>query len=213
MTQIISLTFNAVQENTYIVYDEDSHDAIVFDPGCFTNAEENTLRETIEEHGLTVTKLINTHCHFDHVFGNAFVKNEYRVELGLHELEVPVLEMAPMVVSMYGMPPMTPSPPADYLIKEGDVIELGEARFEVLLCPGHSPGSLCFYNRGEGYVIAGDVLFQGSIGRTDLPGGDHKTLLKSIRRQLLPLPDGVRVLPGHGGATTIGAERRDNPFL
>ncbi|NJC27486.1 MBL fold metallo-hydrolase [Neolewinella antarctica] len=213
MTRIIKLTFNPVQENTYIVYDEDTLDAIIFDPGCYDNAEETKLRETIEEHGLTPVKLINTHCHFDHIFGNAFVKSEYRLKLGIHELEEQILRAAPQVVSMYGMPPMTPSPDPDYFIKEGDVIELGDARLEVLLCPGHSPGSLCFYNRGESYLIAGDVLFHRSIGRTDLPLGDHKTLIKSIKNKLLPLPDDVRVYPGHGEATTIGEERRENPFL
>ena len=196
-----------------MVYHRETREAIIFDPGCFTPAEEQGLVKALDAEGLKPVKLINTHCHFDHVFGNAFVKDKYGLELGIHELEVPVLEMAPVVVNMYGMPPMQASPPADYFIDEGDVIELGDARLEVLLCPGHSPGSLCFYNRGEGYIIAGDVLFHRSIGRTDLPGGDHKTLLKSIRRKLLPLPDEVRVYPGHGEATTIGEERRENPFL
>ena len=213
MTEILSFTFNAVQENTYVVYHRETREAIVFDPGCFTPAEEQRLVDALKTKDLEPTKLINTHCHFDHVFGNAFVKDKYGLELGIHELEAPVLEMAPVVVNMYGMPPMQASPPADYFINEGDVIELGDARLEVLLCPGHSPGSLCFYNRGEGYIIAGDVLFHRSIGRTDLPGGDHKTLLKSIRRKLMPLPDEVRVYPGHGQATTIGEERRENPFL
>lgn len=213
MTEILSLTFNPVQENTYIVFDTESKEAIIFDPGCYTNAEEKRLAETIAQHQLKPVKLINTHCHFDHIFGNAFVKHTYGLDLGLHEFEAQILEAAPQVVRMYGMMPMTPSPPADYFIKEGEVISLGEARLEVLFCPGHSPGSLCFYNRGEGYVIAGDVLFHRSIGRTDLPLGDHKTLLKSIKRKLLPLADEVRVYPGHGQPTTIGEERRENPFI
>ncbi|OAV43506.1 MBL fold metallo-hydrolase [Lewinella sp. 4G2] len=212
-TSIVTLTFNAVQENTYIVYDDDTREAIIFDPGCFSNAEEQELSKAIEDRDLKPVKLINTHCHFDHVFGNAFVKEKYGLELGIHELEAPILEAAPLVVSMYGMPPMTASPPADHFIQEGDVISLGEARFEVLFCPGHSPGSICFYNRGEAYVIAGDVLFHRSIGRTDLPGGDHKTLLRSIKRELLVLDDNVRVYPGHGEPTTIGEERRENPFF
>ena len=213
MTEVISLTFNAVQENTYIVYHRRTKEAIVFDPGCYDPAEERRLDQTIDELGLKPVKLINTHCHFDHIFGNAYVAKKYDLELGIHEEELPILQSAPMVVNRYGMPSMTPSPAADYFIKAGEVIELGDARFEVLLCPGHSPGSLCFYNRGEDYLIAGDVLFQRSIGRTDLPGGDHETLLRSIRTQLLPLPDAVRVYPGHGPSTTIGEERRENPFL
>lgn len=213
MTAILTLTFNPVQENTYIVYDQETRDAIIFDPGCFGEEEEKTLRDTIAEHSLKPVKLINTHCHFDHIFGNAMVAEEYGLDLGIHELEVPVLQAGPTTVAMYGMPPMRTSPEASYFIKEGDVIALGEARLEVLFCPGHSPGSICFYNRGEGYVIAGDVLFQRSIGRTDLPGGDHKTLIKSIKSKLLPLADDVKVYPGHGAPTTIGEERRENPFL
>ena len=213
MTDIISLTFNAVAENTYVVYDTTTREAIIFDPGCNSPAEERELVGAIETHRLTPVKLINTHCHFDHVFGNAFVKKHYGLELGFHELEVPVLEMGPVVVQMYGMPPMTPSPPADYFIAEGETVMLGENRFEVLFCPGHSPGSLCFYNAAEEYAIAGDVLFRESIGRTDLPGGDHQTLLGSIHTRLLPLPDETKIYPGHGPATTIGHERRNNPFL
>jgi glyoxylase-like metal-dependent hydrolase (beta-lactamase superfamily II) len=213
MTQVLSLTFNPVAENTYIVYDTDTCEAIIFDPGCFTNAEEAELVRVLEANKLRPVQLINTHCHFDHVFGNAFVVEKYGLRLGIHELEKPVLEMAPAVVNMYGMPPMVASPAADYFIAEGETIVLGENSFEVLFCPGHSPGSLCFYNKAEGYVIAGDVLFDGSVGRTDLPGGDHQTLIGSILTRLMPLPDETVVYPGHGGKTTIGKERRSNPFL
>ena len=213
MTKLLTLTLNPVQENTYVLFDVDTKEAIIFDPGCYTPAEEKQLQKLIEANDLKPVKLINTHCHFDHIFGNAWAKQTYDLKLGIHELEAPILEAAPVVVNMYGMAPMTPSPPADYFIKEGDVIELGEARLEVLLCPGHSPGSLCFYNRGENYLIAGDVLFHRSIGRTDLPGGDHKTLIRSIKNKLMPLPDGVKVYPGHGEPTTIGEERKENPFF
>lgn len=213
MTSVLSLTQNAVQENTYLVYDEDSRETVVFDPGCFTVAEEKELVATIDRLDLRPVKLINTHCHFDHIFGNAFVREKYGLELGIHPLEKQILTAAPMVVQVYGMPPMTPSPPPDYFINEGDTIALGEANFEVLFCPGHSPGSICFYNAAEGYVIAGDVLFRRSIGRTDLPLGDHTALIGSIKTKLMPLPDGVVVYPGHGPSTTIGEERLENPFL
>ncbi|MFK8164436.1 MAG: MBL fold metallo-hydrolase [Lewinella sp.] len=213
MTTVLSLTFNPVSENTYLVFDNETRETIIFDPGCLSPTEEQELVETIEARQLKPVKLINTHCHFDHIFGNAFIKDKYGLELGLHELEAPILEMAPVVVNMYGMPPMTPSPPADYFINEGDTIVLGDTSFEVLFCPGHSPGSICFYNKAEGYVIAGDVLFDGSIGRTDLPGGDHQTLIGSILTKLMPLPDETKVYPGHGGPTTIGKERTSNPFL
>lgn len=213
MTTILSLTFNPVAENTYLVFDNETRETIIFDPGCFTNAEEALLVKAIEEHQLKPVKLINTHCHFDHVFGNDFVMKTYGLRLGIHELEKDILQLAPVVVNMYGMPPMTPSPPADYFINAGETITLGSASLNVLFCPGHSPGSICFHNAAEKYLIAGDVLFAGSIGRTDLPGGDHQTLLGSIITQLLPLPDETVVWPGHGGKTTIGNERAGNPFL
>lgn len=213
MTTVLSLPFNPVQENTYIVYDNDTRECIIFDPGCYTPAEEQKLVATIEEHQLKPVKLINTHCHFDHIFGNDFVAKKYGLKLGIHELETTVLEMGPVTVQMYGLPPMTPSPPADYFIAEGDTITLGDNTFSVLFCPGHSPGSICFHNAADGYVIAGDVLFDGSIGRTDLPGGDHQTLIGSILTKLMPLPDNTVVYPGHGGSTTIGKERVSNPFL
>ncbi|MBB4078953.1 glyoxylase-like metal-dependent hydrolase (beta-lactamase superfamily II) [Lewinella aquimaris] len=213
MTNVLALTQNPVQENTYLVYDTDTKEAIIFDPGCFTPAEERELVATIDELGLKPVHLINTHCHFDHVFGNAFVMDRYGLKLGIHPLEEQVLEAAPMIVQAYGMPPMTPSPKPDYFINEGDTVSLGETTFEVLFCPGHSPGSICFYNRTEGYVIAGDVLFRRSIGRTDLPLGDHDALIGSILTKLMPLPDETVVYPGHGPSTTIGEERRENPFL
>ncbi|MCP9234439.1 MBL fold metallo-hydrolase [Lewinella sp. JB7] len=213
MTTVVSLTQNPVQENTYLVYDTDTKEAIIFDPGCFTPAEERELVATIDRLGLKPVKLINTHCHFDHVFGNAFVVQQYGLQLGIHPLEEQVLEAAPMIVQAYGIPPMTPSPAPDYFIHEGDTVRLGENSFEVLFCPGHSPGSICFYNRKEGYVIAGDVLFRRSIGRTDLPLGDHDALIGSILTKLMPLADETVVYPGHGPATTIGEERRENPFL
>ncbi|MBC6996273.1 MBL fold metallo-hydrolase [Neolewinella lacunae] len=213
MTKVLPLTFNAFQENTYVVYDEATRDAIIFDPGCSTPAEERKLVKVISDYELRPVRLINTHCHLDHVFGNAFVASTYGLELGMHELEVPVLEMVPVVIDHYGLPPMTPSPKASYFIAEGEEIALGSATFRVLFCPGHSPGSICFYNAEDGYVIAGDVLFQGSIGRTDLPGGDYDTLIGSIMVNLLPLPAATVVWPGHGGSTTIGEEKRSNPFL
>jgi hydroxyacylglutathione hydrolase len=211
--EVLSLTFNAVQENTYLVYDPETLETIIFDPGCYSNAEEERLVNTIQERGLKPTQLINTHCHFDHIFGNAFVKETYDLDLGIHPLEQPILEMAPLIVSTYGMPPMTSSPPPDYFINEGDVVKLGDYYFQVLLCPGHSPGSLCFYQPEAGFVIGGDVLFRNSIGRTDLPGGDLQTLLGGIVTKLFPLPEETVVYPGHGPSTTIGYEKENNPFV
>lgn len=213
MTKVLSFTFNPFQENTYVVYETESLAAIIFDPGCLSGQEEQQLATAIAELGLRPTKLINTHCHLDHVFGNSFVAETYGLELGIHPLEQQLLERSPAIGQAYGLPPMKPSPAPAYFLEEGEQIHLGEAVFDILLTPGHSPGSLCFYNAKEAYCIAGDVLFQGSIGRTDLPGGDYDTLIGSILAKLMRLPDETIVYSGHGPSTTIGEERRSNPFL
>ena len=212
-TKVLTLTFNPVQENTYVVFDAATREAVIFDPGCYTPREEEQLQREIEGLDLKPVRLVNTHCHFDHVLGNAWVAATYGLELGTHPLAVQELNMVPMVMELYRMPPVAAEPQPGYFLNEGDTFTLGEATFEVLFCPGHSPGSICFYNREEGYLIGGDVLFRRSIGRTDLPGGDHQTLLGSIVTKLLPLPDETVVYPGHGEVTTIGEERRENPFL
>lgn len=212
MTNVVKLTFNDFQENTYILYD-DTKEAVIFDPGCFRRHEEEELADKIRELALRPVRLINTHCHLDHVFGNKFVADQYRLGLEIHRGELKVLEAVPQVCMMYGLPPAAPSPTPSRFIEAGEVIEFGETQLEVLLTPGHSPASLSFYCRESGFVIAGDVLFYGSIGRTDLPGGDFATLISSIREQLLVLPEDTIVYPGHGQHTTIGFERDHNPFL
>lgn len=213
MTKVFMLTFNPFQENTYVVYETESQEAIIFDPGCLSQQEEQQLQAAIAERGLKPVKLINTHCHLDHVFGNRFVADTYELELGIHPLEQMLLERAPAIGQAYGIPPMKPSPAPAYFLEEGQQLQLGDATFDILLTPGHSPGSLCFYNAKEAYCIVGDVLFNGSIGRTDLPGGDYDALIGSILAKLLRLPNETIVYPGHGPSTTIGEERRSNPFL
>jgi|GEM_PF-57315 len=212
MTQVLGLTFNSFQENMYLVYD-DTGECVIFDPGCNSTEEQNTLVEVIESKKLKPVRLINTHCHLDHVFGNHFVAKTYGLELEIHEGEVPVLEAVPRVCKMYGIPMMHQSPEAGRFIEVGETIEFGASKLEVLFTPGHSPASLSFYCAEAGFVIAGDVLFMQSIGRTDLPGGDMATLLRSIREQIFPLGDDVKVFPGHGPMTTVGYEKLNNPFL
>lgn len=212
MTYVVGLTFNPFQENTYIVYD-DTKSCVIFDPGCLQNAEQQALVDKINELGLTPVRLINTHCHLDHVFGNKFVSEKYQLPLEIHEGELQVLKSAPVAAQMYGIPYPELSPDPGSYIKEGEVIEFGETKLQALFTPGHSPASLSFYCETAGFVIAGDVLFQGSIGRTDLPGGDYDTLIKSIREQMFTLPDNVEVYPGHGPSTTIGFEKKHNPFF
>lgn len=213
VTKVFSLTLNAFQENTYVVYETNSGEAIIFDPGCSTATEQQRLIAEIDRLNIKPVRLINTHCHLDHVFGNAFIARKYHLDLGIHRLEAPLLEAAPRIAAGYGLPPMEPSPPPAYFLEEGEELTLGTSTFQLLLTPGHSPGSLCFYNEADKYCIAGDVLFANSIGRTDLPGGDYDTLMGSIHGKLMPLPDDTVVYPGHGPATTIGAERKGNPFL
>jgi len=211
MIEIQYFAVNPLQENTYLLINE-KKDCIIIDPGCYFEEERKELLEYIEKEGLNVTRLLNTHCHFDHIFGNRLVANTYQVGLEIHRLEQAVLDRSPQVGVMYNIP-FEPSPmPARY-IEEGEKILFGQHELEVLFTPGHSPGSISFYCAEEGFVISGDVLFYQSIGRTDLPGGHHETLLNSIRQQLFVLPDGVKVYPGHGQPTTIGFEKQHNPFL
>lgn len=211
MLHLQSFTFNAFLENTYVLYD-DSKEAIIFDPGCFDNDEKHTLTSFILAEGLKVTKLINTHCHIDHVLGNAFVKRQYDVPLLVHKQELPVLKSVSVYASNYGFPGYEPTLP-DGFLEENQIITIGSHELTCLFVPGHSPGHLVIYNEEHKICIAGDTLFQDSIGRTDLPGGDHQTLLSHIKKVLFSLPDDTQVFPGHGGATTIGYEKTYNPFV
>ena len=161
---------------------------------------------------LKPVRLINTHCHIDHVLGNAWVLKQYGLYPEAHRGEIPVLQSCERVAQMYGIP-YIPSPPIASFLEAGDTISLGDQLLDVLFCPGHSPASICLYWKAGKLIIAGDVLFHRSIGRTDLPGGDYDTLIESIETQLMVLEDDVTVYPGHGIPTTIGDERRFNPFL
>ena len=212
MAEVLSFTYNPFSENTYVVYD-DTKECVIFDPGCYTSTERNAFQAKIEELGLKPVRLINTHCHIDHVFGNALVNRAYGLELEIHRGEIPVLESVPMVGQMYGIPIPDPSPAATKFIEEDDVISFGNTILRAIFTPGHSPASLSFFCEQDRFLIAGDVLFEGSIGRTDLPGGDHTILINVIKEKLFPLGDDVVVYSGHGGATTIQAERLTNPFL
>lgn len=212
MADVVGLTFNPFQENTYIVFDE-TRECIIFDPGCSNQQERKQLMRTIEEKKLKPVRLINTHCHIDHVLGNHFIHDTYGLELEIHQGELPVLQAVPMVADMYGIPYPDPSPEPGRYIEADEIITFGNTRLQALLTPGHSPASLSFYCAEDQFLIAGDVLFYGSIGRTDLPGGNHATLIRSIVEKLLVLDDVVRVYPGHMQSTTIGFERVNNPFL
>ena len=206
------MTMNDFFENTFILSCTETREAIIVDPGCNSASEREALVQLIQENDLNPVLLVNTHCHLDHVFGNAFVKDNYNIPFTFHRDEVPVYKAVPIMSNMYGLP-IDDLPEPDYFLDLNSPIAFGHVKLSILFTPGHSPGSVSLYNEDDQYVIAGDVLFQHSIGRTDLPGGDHSTLLRSIRDQLLVLPDQTVVWPGHGPSTTIGVERKSNPFL
>jgi hydroxyacylglutathione hydrolase len=213
MLRIVSFTFNGFAENTYLLIDEATRATAIVDPGVYSQAEQDTLRQYVAEHDLDVQYLLNTHAHIDHVLGNAFVLNTYPgIPFLLHALDLPTLRAVPTYAGPYGFAAYEPAEPTGELVA-GQVIKLGESELSVRFAPGHAPGHVVFYDAAGGQLVGGDVLFKSSIGRTDLPGGDHNTLLKSIKEELLTLPNATVVYPGHGPSTTIGAERRSNPFL
>ena len=211
MLKVKSFVFSPIQENTYLLYNEFNACAII-DPGCYFPEEQDELKAFITQSGLKPLMLLNTHCHLDHVFGNKFVAEAFGLRLQIHEKEKAMLDFAPASGLMYNMPFDNYTGEFSFL-KEGDKIKLGEDELQVIEAPGHSPGHVCFYCAGQNFIISGDVLFNRSIGRTDLPGGDHESLLKNIREKLFVLPDETVVYSGHGPATTIGEEKRENPFL
>ena len=208
--KIQSFTFNAFAENTYILYD-DTREAVIVDPGCYEKYEEEELANFIEEKELHVVRLINTHCHIDHVLGNYFVKEKYKVPFIMHKEDEPLLKAIPTYAPSYGMTRYNEVLP-DEFFEESDVLEFGESKLEILHLPGHSPGHVALVDHSGHNCISGDVLFLSSIGRTDLPGGDHDTLINSIQQKLFKLPDDFTVYSGHGPTTTIGFERTTNPF-
>lgn len=212
MAQVVMLTYNPFAENTYLVYDE-TGDCVIIDPGCYTAMEERHLANTIQFKNLKPVRLLNTHAHLDHVFGNHFVLDTWGLEAEIHPGEHPVLESVPLVAQMYGMPLRGEVPPPGPALADNQVIHFGKTRLRCILAPGHSPAHICFYCEEDGFLIGGDVLFEGSIGRTDLPGGDHNTLLNSIRNRIYTLPDDTVVWAGHGENTTVGHEARTNPFV
>lgn len=211
MLTVQPFTFNPVQENTYVLYNEKGECCII-DPGCYFASEEQALKGFIEQNNLKPVLLLNTHCHLDHIFGNKFIHRTYNLQLHLHPLEKAVLEYGPSAGQLWQLP-FDNYDAEQVFIEEGQTIRIGEDELHVLFTPGHSPGSVSFYDKESKFVISGDVLFQGSVGRTDLPGGDFTILEESIKTKLYTLPEDVVVYPGHGGSTTIGDEMKTNPFV
>ncbi|MCB0839882.1 MAG: MBL fold metallo-hydrolase [Bacteroidetes bacterium] len=211
MIIIHPFTFNPYQENTYIISDE-THECVIIDPGCYSSKEQELFSNYIDQNKLNVKKLLNTHGHIDHMLGNAFVKQRYEVPFITHKLVVPELEATQAYGALMGIHP-DPSPNPDQFVDEGDTITFGNTTLEVLFTPGHSAGHISFFDRPGKNLFSGDVLFQGSIGRTDLPGGSFPVLMKSIFDKILPLGDDVKVYCGHGPSTTVRQERVSNMFI
>lgn len=211
MIHLKKFVFNPFSENTYIIYD-DAGACIIIDPGCYYPEEKEALSSFIAEQELAPQKIVLTHGHLDHIFGCAYISDTYKIPIQAHAGTNALIRMMPQISSMYGIPSV-PSPEATLFLEESDVLTLGTEVFQVLFCPGHSPDSLVYYHEKQGFLLGGDVLFQRSIGRTDLPGGNHEALLRSIREKLWPLPPETIVYSGHGEETTIGEEKQLNPFL
>lgn len=207
---IKSFTFNPFQTNCYVCHD--GNRAVLIDPSSHTPEERALVLDYIDRHSLSVESLLLTHAHIDHVMDCAFFAGHFGQSFQLYASDVPLLLRAQDQGRMFGVE-VEPPPAPGRLLAEGAVLTVGSSSWQVLHTPGHSPGSICFYDEKNRFVIAGDVLFQGSIGRTDLWQGSLPQLMASIYDKLLPLGDDVTVYPGHGPATTIGAERAANPFL
>lgn len=212
MLNIKAFVFSPFSENTYIIWDEDTLEAAIIDPGCFDPYEEKELADFIEAKELQLKYCINTHCHIDHIFGCSFIKNNYNSEYYAPELDIPLLQYADKQADTFGLKIKTPPMPDRYLTEEQS-FKIGEWELKSLFTPGHTPGEYCLFFPAAGFCITGDVLFKESIGRTDLWGGNYDTLISSIKEKLLILPDNTIIYPGHGEETTIGYERKHNPFL
>ncbi len=210
MLEIKQFCFNPFQENTYLLSDT-SKETLIIDPGCISDSEFNELYDEITESGLKPVAIINTHCHVDHVLGNKRIKEFYKIPLFIHEMDQFILKSVKTYAPTYGINNFEETE-ADGFVNEGANYTFGDTELQILHVPGHSPGHIALYHPESAICIAGDVLFNGSIGRADLPGGDFDTLIHSIRTKLFTLPDVVKVYPGHGPYTTIGHEKLTNPF-
>lgn len=212
MIKLEKFVFNPFSENTYVIWEDETKKAIIVDPGCSNDDEESVLASFILEKKLNIKYLINTHCHLDHIFGCSFIKDKYNPLFLVPEKDLPLLQNASKQAEMFGVKIKIPPSP-DQFIDEQLVLNLNHSEIKFLFTPGHTPGEFCLYLEKEKILVSGDVLFMGSIGRTDLWGGSYTSLIDSITKMLLTLPEDVGVYPGHGEETTIGHVKKFNPFL
>ncbi|MCG8411349.1 MAG: MBL fold metallo-hydrolase [Bacteroidales bacterium] len=211
MIKIKTFVFNSFQENTFVLFDE-TKNCVIVDPGCSKESEFSLLDQFIEENELEIQSIVNTHCHVDHILGNAYLVNKYKVSSIAHKEDLHLIKRSKDMAAVFGLSLDEPPVP-NHLVDEGDEIKFGNSVLQVKHVPGHSPGSIALYSCTDNFIIVGDVLFAGSIGRTDLPGGDYDTLISSIKEKLFTLDDNVIVYPGHGSSTSIIREKQTNPFF
>ena len=211
MIEIKKLTFNPFQVNTYVVYDS-TKECIIVDPGCSSKAELEVLTSFIAENALKPQKIVLTHPHIDHILGVVAVAEHYNLKVYSHEKSLEIISQGGAYAASYGMSSFESFEP-DFLLSEGQEIEFGNSKLKIIYVHCHADGSICLYDEEDKQLITGDVLFQGSIGRTDLPTGNYTLLIDGISEKLLTLPDETVVFPGHGGNTTIKEERETNPFF
>ncbi len=211
MIRIKKFTFNPFQENSYLL-SNDKNECIVVDPGCFNSDEENELSNYIDSENLTPTHLINTHFHIDHVLGNHFVSDKYNLPVTAYLSEIDMVSMAERSADLYSIPYKSSPKPTKFL-NEGDTIDFDGSELKILFIPGHAPDHIVLLCDDEDFMIGGDVLFKGSIGRTDLPGGNHHDLIENIEKKIFTLKDSIKIYSGHGPETTVGIEKRTNPFF
>lgn len=210
--QYKTFVFSPFQENTYVVWDE-TLEAVIIDAGNFFDKENNILDDFISENKLQIKYIVNTHNHLDHIFGMAYLQEKYKVEAVSHPDDIFWIDRYEDTCKGYGLP-VTRKPIAPkVLVNDNEIIQFGNSSLKVIHVPGHSPGGIALYSPSDSLLFAGDILFNGSVGRSDLPGGNHDTLIDGILSKLMVLPEETKVLCGHGNETTIGLEKDSNPFL
>lgn len=210
--KIKKFTFNPFLENTYLLWDELTYSAAIIDPGMYSSEEELEIKSFIKENSLEIIFMINTHCHLDHLLGSKFIKEVYDPVYYVPENDLPLFNHAQKQAEMFGIS-INELPPVDKFLSENEKLPLGKEPIQNIFTPGHSPGEFCLYVKEAKFCLTGDVLFKESIGRTDLYGGNYNVLLSSIKDKLFNLDDDVVIYPGHGEESTIGYEKKNNPFL
>ncbi len=211
MIQIKKFTFNPVAVNAYLLWDE-TGEGILIDPACYYADEEDELAYFVEKQNVKIVELLNTHGHFDHLMGNGFAAEKWNCKFRIHSGDANMPAEAKQYAALFGI--TMNNPPVNVeILKEGELIKFGDTELKVIHVPGHSPGSVAFYGEQDKILVVGDIIFEGSVGRSDLPGGNHDLLISGIREKLLVLENDVKIYPGHGGSTSVGIEKRTNPFL